>query len=154
MSLFLIAALVRRYSHGGRQQDRAARKSVLGCRENPPPQGTAAMLRVTSLLCIVLLAVLSLLPANDMVRTGLPGKFEHFVAYAGSATITVGGYGDRYGTIGVISFYWVYAGILEFLQQFSPGRHPSTWDFTASAFGALCGATVATLLAKRFAKRR
>jgi VanZ family protein len=37
----------------------------------------------------------------------------------------------------IIGGYWVYAGVLEYLQQFSPGRHPSIADFTASAFGAL-----------------
>jgi VanZ family protein len=106
------------------------------------------MLRFATLFCIILLAVLSLLPAKDMMRTGLPGRLEHFIAYAGSATVTIGGYGDRYGTMGVIGFYWVYAGILECLQQFSPGRHASIWDFTASALGALCGAVAVTLFAR------
>src|SRR6516164_1109054 len=44
-------------------------------------------LRVLTGCCLVLLAVLSLLPAEEMVRTGLPGRFEHFVAYAGSAAL-------------------------------------------------------------------
>jgi VanZ family protein len=107
------------------------------------------MLRFASWFCIILLAILSLLPAEDMVRTGFPGRLEHFVAYAGSATVTSGGYGDRYGTTGVIGFYWAYAGILEYLQHFSPGRHPSIWDFSASALGAFCGALAVTLFARR-----
>jgi VanZ family protein len=109
---------------------------------------TSAMLRFATWFCIILLAVLSLLPAKDMVRTELPGRLEHFIAYAGSATVTIGGYGDRYGRMGVIGFYWVYAGFLEYLQQFSPGRHPSIWDFCASALGALCGVLAATLFAR------
>jgi VanZ family protein len=112
----------------------------------------SAMLRFASLFSIVLLAVLSLLPAEDMVRTGLPGRLEHFIAYAGSATVTSGGYGDRYGTMGVIGFYWAYGGILEYLQRFSPGRHPSIWDFSASALGAVCGALAVTLFAKRLTR--
>ena len=44
-------------------------------------------LRVLTWCCVVLLAVLSLLPAQQMVRTGLPGRLEHFVAYARSAAI-------------------------------------------------------------------
>jgi hypothetical protein len=35
--------------------------------------------------------------------------------------------------------FWLYAAILEYLQHFSPGRHPSLLDFVASALGALCG---------------
>jgi hypothetical protein len=42
-------------------------------------------LRVLTWCCVILLAVLSLLPAQQMVRTGFPGRLEHFVAYAGSA---------------------------------------------------------------------
>jgi hypothetical protein len=51
------------------------------------------MLRIASLFCNVLLAVLSLLPGRDMARAGLrgrasalrgiPNRLEHFIAYAG-----------------------------------------------------------------------
>ncbi len=115
---------------------------------NAHQRTTSAMLRFVTWFCIILLAVLSLLPAEDMVRTELPGRLEHFIAYAGSATVTAGGYGDRYGRMGVIGFYWVYAGILEYLQQFSPGRPVSIWDFAASALGAFCGVLAATLFAR------
>jgi len=50
--------------------------------------------------------------------------------------------------MGVIGFYWVYAGILEYLQQFSPGRHVSIWDFAASALGAFCGVLASILFAR------
>jgi hypothetical protein len=52
-------------------------------------------LRVLTWCCVILLAVLSLLPAQQMVRTWLPGRLEHFVAYAGSAAIAMAGYGVR-----------------------------------------------------------
>jgi hypothetical protein len=48
-------------------------------------------LRVLTWCCVILFAVLSLLPAQQMVRTGLPGRLEHFVAYAGSAAIAMAG---------------------------------------------------------------
>jgi hypothetical protein len=51
--------------------------------------------RILTWCCVTLLAVLSLLPAQDMVRTGFPGELEHFVAYAGSASIAMAGYGPR-----------------------------------------------------------
>ena len=43
--------------------------------------------------CVTLLAVLSLLHTQDMVRTSLPGQLERFIAYAGSAAIAMVGYG-------------------------------------------------------------
>src|SRR6266436_6560296 len=102
--------------------------------------------RILTWCCGILLAVLSLLPAQDMVRTGMPGQLEHFVAYAGSATIAIAGYGRRRGTVRIIGLFWIYAGILEYLQHFSPGRHPSVADFVASALGALCGGLAVALL--------
>jgi hypothetical protein len=37
-----------------------------------------------------------------MVRTGLPGRLEHFVAYAGSAAIAMAGYGAKPGGMLII----------------------------------------------------
>jgi VanZ family protein len=106
-------------------------------------------LRVLTWCCVILLGVLSLLPAQQMVRTGLPGRLEHFVAYAGSAAIAVAGYGVSLVSMQIIGGFWVYAGILEYLQHFSPGRHPSIADFAASALGVLCGGLVIALLWRR-----
>jgi VanZ family protein len=105
--------------------------------------------RVLTWCCAILLAVLSLLPARQMVRTGLPGQLEHFVAYAGSAAIAMAGYGASRGGIQIIGGFWVYAGILEYLQHFSPGRHGAIEDFAASALGALCGGLATALLWRR-----
>jgi len=104
--------------------------------------------RILTWCCVILLAVLSLLPAQDMVRTGIPGELEHFVAYAGSTIIAMAGYGQRLGTVRIIGLSWIYAGVLEYLQHFSPGRHPSIADFAASALGALFGGLTAALLAR------
>jgi hypothetical protein len=43
----------------------------------------------------------------------------------------------------------VYAGVLEYLQNFLSGRHPAIGDFAASALGALCGALVIALARRR-----
>ena len=97
-----------------------------------------------------MLATLSLLPAQDMVRTGFPGELEHFAAYVGSAAIAMAGYGLTRGAIRVIGCLWLYAAILEYLQHFSPGRHPTVQDFAASALGALCGGIAVLLLWRRY----
>jgi VanZ family protein len=46
----------------------------------------------------------------------------------------------------IIGGFLAYAGILEYLQHFSPGRHPSIAAFAASALGALCGGLASALL--------
>ena len=108
--------------------------------------------RILTWCCVLLLAVLSLLPAQDMVRTGFPGQFEHFVAYAGSASIGIAGY-RRLGTARIIGLFWIYAAILEYLQHFSPARNPAIEDFAASAFGAFAGGLAAALLVRCLWKR-
>jgi VanZ family protein len=43
----------------------------------------------------------------------------------------------------------MYAGILEYLQHFLPGRHPVIEDFAASALRALCGGLAIAFLWRR-----
>ena len=107
--------------------------------------------RILTWCCVILLAVLSLLPAQDVVRTGIPGQIEHFVAYAGSASVAIAGYGRR-GAVRIIGLFWMYAGVLEYLQHFSSGRHPSITDFAASALGAFSGGLAVALLLRRLWK--
>ncbi len=87
-----------------------------------------------------------------MVRTGLPGSPEHFVTYAGSTAIAMAGYGASRGTATIIGGFWIYAGILEYLQHFSPGRHRAIGAFAASALGALCGGLVIALVRRRLSE--
>jgi VanZ family protein len=103
-------------------------------------------LRFLTWACVVILGFLSLSPAEDMVRTSLPGRLEHFAAYAGSAAIAMAGYGLNRGSVRVIGSFWMYAGLLEYLQHFSPGRQPALEDFVASALGALCGGGAVVVL--------
>jgi VanZ family protein len=105
-------------------------------------------IRILTWCCVILLAVLSLLPAQDMVRTGIPGQLEHILAYAGSASIATVGYGRR-NALRITGLFWIYAGVLEYLQHFSPGRHSSIADFSASALGALFGGLAAVRLMRR-----
>ena len=109
-------------------------------------------IRVISWCSVVLLAVLSLLLAQDMVRTGMRGGVGHFVAYAGSASITVAGYG-RQAAVRIIGLFWIYAGVLEYLQHFSPGRHPAIVDFAASGGGVFFGGVAAALLGPLLCKK-
>jgi VanZ family protein len=91
-------------------------------------------LRFLTWVCVVLLAVLSLTPLEAIrsVRTDLPGQVEHIIAYGSSTAIAVAGYGLSLGAALVIGCFWLYAGILEYLQNFAPGRNPALVDFAAS----------------------
>ena len=63
-----------------------------------------------------------------------------------AGVIAMAGYGLNRGAVRVIGSLWVYAGILEYLQHFSPGRNPAIVDFAASAFGALSGGMAVVVL--------
>jgi VanZ family protein len=102
-------------------------------------QPVVILLRILAWACIVLLAILSLLPAQDMVRTGLPGRFEHVVAYSGAAAIAAAAYDESRRSLRIVGWFWIYAAVLEYLQNYSPGRKASFGDFAASAAGGLCG---------------
>src|SRR5262249_9026150 len=114
--------------------------------------------RVLTWVCVVLLAVLSLWPGRRLglpsalprldriIPAGFSAQLGLFIAYAGSAAIAMRGYGASRSSLQVIGAFCVYAGILEYLQHFSPGRHPAIKDFAASALGALCGGLAVTLL--------
>ena len=76
--------------------------------------------RVFTWCCVILLAVLSLLPGEalaalwllptmKMVRTVLPAPLEHFVAYAGLAAVAMAGYGPSRGGVRIIGALCAYA---------------------------------------------
>ena len=89
--------------------------------------------------CVVLLAVLSLTPGDEMVRTGAPGLLEHFVAYAGAASIAMLGYGRRVSGLPIAALLIAYAGLLELGQLWVPGRNSAMVDFGFSAAGVIAG---------------
>jgi VanZ family protein len=110
-----------------------------------------SIFRALTWCCVVTLAILSLLPADELVRSGWGGHIEHFGAYAGSAGVAMIGYGQRYRSSWIILVsFCAYAGVLECLQHYSPGRTPAFNDFAASALGALAGILVMLLLRLRY----
>jgi VanZ family protein len=104
--------------------------------------GLSKELRVAAWTCVVLLAVLSWLPADDMFRTGVDGRIEHVVAYTGTMLFVGAAYALRVGVLRLMAMLIGYAGILEVGQNFSPGRHSSVLDFAASSVGVIVGAVI------------
>ncbi len=103
------------------------------------------LLRIGAWGCVVILAVLSLLPANELWRTGLARlgygtQMEHFIAYCG-ATICIGlAYPARPGRLLLALALIGYAGVLEIAQLHAAARNASLLDFAASAAGVAAGA--------------
>jgi hypothetical protein len=79
------------------------------------------------------------------VRTDLPSRIEHIIAYAGSAAIAPAGYGLSRGVARIIGCFWLYAATLTFRTSRAAGTQALV-DFAASAFGALCGGLAVVIL--------
>jgi VanZ family protein len=97
------------------------------------------LFRLLTWACVVLLAVLSLTPGDYMVRTGVAGDLEHFVAYFGTGLIASLGYSRRLGYRGPAALLCGYAGFLEIGQNWAPGRHADFIDFASSSAGVIAG---------------
>jgi len=108
-------------------------------------------LRVAAWACVVLLAVLSLMPGEWRANvSGASGKLEHIAAYFG-ATLCVGlAYRTRLGRRSLILSLIFYAAILEVGQIYVPSRTASAWDFSASAAGVIAGAVALPLAWRAF----
>ncbi|MBS7540324.1 VanZ family protein [Ancylobacter lacus] len=111
------------------------------------------MCRLAGAAAVALIVVLSLLPADEMRRTGAPGVVEHALAYFLAALPLALGWRpgpapvfalDRRFALGLPAL----AGMMELLQFFSPGRHPHLADAAASSAGALAGLAVAATLVR------
>ena len=107
-------------------------------------------LRAGAWFCVVLLAYLSLIPGDLQVRTGFSGLLEHLVAYLGTAVLFALAYPQKRLHIGLALV--AYAGLLETLQAFSPGRTANPLDACASGTGAVLGVVAVTWLVSRSAR--
>lgn len=110
------------------------------------------MLRLVQLgawATLPVLALLSLLPKEEMVRTGADGRIEHVVAYAGTMALFALSHGARFGLARLAAALIAYAGLLELGQSFAPGRSPALADFAAGTSGTVIAALLAAWLLPR-----
>ena len=104
--------------------------------------------RVAAGACVTLIGFLSLMPAEKVTRTSLGGHIEHVLAYFVAAWIASMAFSQR-GIILITSSLCAYAGCLEYLQRFSPGRNSSFEDFVFSASGVVLSVGTYALLKRR-----
>src|SRR4051794_38853269 len=93
----------------------------------------ACLPRCCALACLVALAVLTLLPGDEIepVRSryyGLGLIEEHVLAYGLTAVFMLAGYARTWGTARIGIALGAYGGLLEAMQVLSPGRHPQVSD--------------------------
>jgi len=101
--------------------------------------------KVAQVSCIIALAILAWMPADDMPRTTLGGHAEHFIAWLGTAMVF--GLASRPTALFspqclLLTFY---AAALECGQLYAPGRQASFHDFAFSAAGVLLGTALVWL---------
>jgi VanZ family protein len=94
---------------------------------------------------LVLVILLSLMPASSVPSADISDKIEHFLGYFALAAAGAIGFHGRRDRL-IIIFSLIALGILmEFGQMFAPGRDPSIGDGIANALGVLCGATLGSV---------
>lgn len=120
----------------------------------PSASRLASLARPLAWACVVVIAVLSLVPGDARPHTGLPGRWEHFVAYAGTGLLFALAY-DRLGQrmLALVGLA-IASGALEFLQNLVPGRSPSVFDALASTSGVVCGFLFGAILSVVVSRKR
>jgi hypothetical protein len=99
------------------------------------------MLRSAAWICVLLLAVLSLVPGHAQIRTGAPGIIEHIGAYCATAALFTVAY-PAVNRARIILGLVCYAGVLELAQSLVPDRSATVWDFGGSGLGVLLGVLI------------
>ncbi len=105
-----------------------------------------SLLRILSILGVALIAILSLIPGDLQMRTGMPKTVEHFGAYFGVALILVLGRPSIGHAAAAAIILSGFAFVMEVFQEFIPGRNGGLADAAASSAGAFAGAVAAYFL--------
>ena len=111
-------------------------------------QSLSVTLRAAFIACLIVAAILALLPADLMRRTALGGHAEHVIAYLGTAILMGLAFprGPRLTVQCVL--LTMYASALEAGQLYSPGRHASFQDLAFSAAGIVIGGVLVGIAAR------
>lgn len=104
------------------------------------------LFRIGFALSVLLVCVLSLLPAEELPKVRIWDKFSHLIAYTEIAVLGLLGYrGRRAGWIvaaGVVAL----GGVLELAQNAVPGRSTDLLDFAVNTLGVVLGFGIARLI--------
>jgi VanZ family protein len=111
----------------------------------------SAWTKAASGLCLLFIAFYSLIPQTERIGTGVPGKDEHVLAYSVTGLLLSLSFRSEKGPLlAAVHLTWI-ACLLEFLQQWAPGRHPRMSDAVISAAAGVLGSAAAAWL-RRYAR--
>jgi len=116
--------------------------------------GYALWIKAAGAACVIAIIVFSLIPQAERVSTGLPGKYEHFLAYSVTGLILGLAIPGKKGPILAGGFLIALACLLEVLQLWSPGRHPRVSDAIVGAVSGILGAAIAAWLRRNASEPR
>jgi hypothetical protein len=119
---------------------------------SPRSSGRLRALRCAAWFCVVLITCLSLVPHDLEIRTQAPAGIEHAVAYGGTAALMILAY-PSWPVWTIVGSLAVYSGLMELLQNFSPGRHPGLDGMLWSSAGAIVGGLAIAFLRGRMQGR-
>jgi VanZ family protein len=104
------------------------------------------VIRIAAAGAAVVVAVASLSPQSPVIATGLGDKLDHLAAYAVLTVLMALGWSGRIGLGFIFGAVVGFGGLLELLQEFSPGRQPDWADFAVNTTGCLIGLAAAVLV--------
>ena len=104
---------------------------------------TSLWTKAASGLCLLFISFYSLIPQTERVETGVPGKLEHVLAYSVTGFLLGLSFRSKKGPLLAVVILSSLASLLEFLQQWAPGRHPRVSDAIVGAGAGALGAVVA-----------
>ena len=103
--------------------------------------------RLTAWILAIVILMLSVVPARLRPETGLPSHVEHLGIFVLTGMMFAYGYGRRLllVAVGLVAF----AGLVEFVQLFAPGRHARLSDLIVDAASVCAGVGIASVLGAR-----
>jgi hypothetical protein len=97
--------------------------------------------KIAAWACVILIALLSLVPGEARPHAVSSGQLEHIVAYAGTAALFATAYPKNWQTFLICVLLPSYSVGFEILQTLVPGRSPQLLDMMASSAGCWAGVT-------------
>jgi VanZ family protein len=107
------------------------------------------LLRAVFIGCIIVLAILALLPGTLVTRTMLGGHSEHFIAYLVTAISMGLAFQKSPRLVAQCVLLIIYAAVLEMGQIYSPGRHATFQDLAYSVAGVAAGTLLLSMARAR-----
>jgi VanZ family protein len=107
---------------------------------------------MTGWFVVAAIVVLSLAPAPSRPHSGLPGLFEHALAYSAASALLGIGYGAGRARARIGMLLVVLGAGLEVLQLWIPGRTSELIGFLGSFAGVGLGALAAMVLCRAVAE--